>query len=433
MASKRVAILPFIDRTGGKSHVCEGLTEILIDAAERAGIPCVPRPRAAVYRGPAVDLKAAVQALHCDLIMTGTLAEGADGKGNLAVRLMQGLEARTLYERSYVLTGNGIQLLLGKVLADLLNAVGLPPPENILKQFIYGMSALGPALDTYLQGLHAVHGRQASSNREAIEYLTKAVELDPQFANAYARLSEAHAKQYQYFTAHDTRSLKAALEAATKAVALAPELAEAQWALGVALTLSKEFIKAGDAFERAHKLDPHLYGAWYDHARCCFQQGLLKEAAMLFEKASDVRPLDYQSVLLLRQVYLSLGELDKATQTAKKGITLASEHVKLYPDEARAYYLACGAMMQLGLYRDAVEWAAKALAIDPDDATINYNVACCYAQIGEYDKAMDCLEKAMGFGLLSAGWVKNDSDLFSLHGNPRFQALLKSLDTEKGG
>lgn len=428
MTAKAVAILPFADQIGGKSHVCDGLMEILIDAAERTGIPCAPRPRAAVYKDPAVDLKAVAAALQCELIMTGKLAQGADGKsGLLLVRLTAAREAHLLYERNYALVDNGIQLLLGKVLVDLLAAVNVPRPENVLKQFIHGMSASGPALDMYLRGLQAVHGRLASSNRDAIECLSKAVALDPQFARAHVRLSEAYAKQHQYFTAHDTGSLNAALDAARTAVSLAPDLAEAQWALGVALTLSKDFIKAGDTFERAHTLDPHLYGAWYDHARCCFQQGLLKEAAVLFEKASEVRPFDYQSVLLLRQVYLSLGELDKATKTAQKGIRLATEQIKLYPDEARAYYLACGAMMQLGLYREAVEWAAKALAIDPEDATINYNVACCYAQIGEYDKALECLEKAVGFGLLSAGWVKNDSDLFSLHGNPRFQHLLQSL------
>jgi adenylate cyclase len=272
-----------------------------------------------------------------------------------------------------------------------------------------------------------VHGRNAAANQRAIEYLTKAVELDPKFAMAYARLSEAHAKRHQYFTSHNNASLNASLDAAQKAAAIAPDLAEVQYALGVALLISKEFMHAGDAFEKAQKLDPSMYGAWYDHARSCFQQGLLKQAAVLFEKAASVRPFDYQSVLLLRQVYLSLGRLDDATKTAQLGVKLATAHIKLYPDEARAYYLTCGAMMQIGMYREAVEWAAKALAIDPNDATINYNVACCYAQIGEYEKAMDCLEKVKGFGLLTRGWLKNDSDLFVLHSNPRFKVLLESL------
>jgi adenylate cyclase len=428
MPTKTLAILPFNDKIGGRQHVCDGLMEMLIDAAERAGIQCAPRPRAAVHKDPGADLKLVAATLQSNLIMTGVLIHEADDKDVLRINITSIPEMTSLWQHGYALSDGGMQMLLGQVLGDLLRIMELPQPDNLPKQLTYGMSTAAPALDAYLRGLQATHGRNAASNEKAIEYLTKAVQLDPKFARAHARLSEAHAKRYEYFTARNSVSLKAAVDAAQIAVNLTPELAEAQCALGVALTIAKDFIKAGEAFEQAQKLDPHLYGAWYDHAGCCFQQGLLKQAAALYEKASQVRPFDYQSVLLLRQVYLSLGRLDDATNTAKRGIKLATEHVKLYPDEARAYYLACGAMMQLGMYREAVDWAAKALAIDPQDPTINYNVACCYAQIGEYDKAMDCLEKVKGFGLLSRGWLKNDSDLFSLHTNPRFKALLQSLD-----
>ncbi|MGH8401243.1 MAG: TPR end-of-group domain-containing protein [Gammaproteobacteria bacterium] len=431
MATRTLAILPFGDEIGDKEHLCEGLTEMLIDAADRAGIQCAPRPRAAIYKGPKLNLKSVAETLQSNLIMTGVLIQTGDGNINLHIKLTGMPENAVVLESDYAVAEAGIPQLLAQVFGSLLQAMTLPPPANLARQFSYGMSASAPAVDTYLLGLQAVHGRNEASNSKAIELLTKAVELDSKFAKAFARLSGAHAKRYQFFSAHDTASLKGAGDAAHIAVILAPELAEAQAALGVALMLAKDFIKAGDAFEQAQKLDPYLYGAWYDHAACCFQQGLLKQAAALYEKASQVRPFDYQSVLLLRQVYLSLGRLDDATATAQRGIKLASEHIKLYPDEARAYYLACGAMMQLGMYREAVEWATKALAINPEDPTINYNVACCYAQIGEYDKALDCLEKVKGFGILSPGWLKNDSDLFSLHGNPRFKALLQSLTETK--
>ncbi|HEY1991599.1 MAG TPA: tetratricopeptide repeat protein [Gammaproteobacteria bacterium] len=427
MTNQTLAILPFADKSGGREHLCDGLMEMLTDAADHIGIPCVPRPRAAIHKGPALDLKRAAVTLQANLIMTGELDGPAGGAQALHIKLTRMPEGSALLDQAYPFSDNGMQALIGKVLGDLARSLQLPLPADLPKQLTYGMSTSAPALDAYLRGLQATHGRNAATNQQAIEQLSKAVELDPHFAKAHARLSEAHAKRYQFFTARNTASQQAALQSAEKAVALAPELAEAQCAQAVALTLAGDFIKAAGCFEQAEKLDPRLYAAWYEHARSCFQQGLLKEAAALFEKASTVRPADYQSVLLLRQVYLSLGRLDDATRTARRGIQVASEHIKLYPDEARAYYLTCGAMMQLGMYREAVEWASKALAIDPNDPTINYNVACCYAQIGEYDKAMDCLEKAKGFGMLNAGWVKNDSDLFSLHGNPRFQALLQSL------
>jgi adenylate cyclase len=135
--------------------------------------------------------------------------------------------------------------------------------------------------------------------------------------------------------------------------------------------------------------------------------------------------------LLLRQVYLSLGRLDDAMKTARRGILIAQQALALNPREARAIYLASGAMIQLGMYREAVEWAQRALAIDPEDPIINYNVACSYAQAGEPEKALDCLDKAKKSGMISYGWLKNDSDLVALITQPRFQALLKELEAQQ--
>lgn len=426
MANKVLAILPITDKIGDKDYLCEGLAEMLIDAADRADIQCAARPRAAVHKGPDVDLQKAAEALQADVIMTGVLDKEGD-KDGLHLKLSGMPEQTVLWEKDYTFAEESLLQQIRQIFSDLLKVMRVPETPEISNQFTYGMTNSGPAFDAYLRGMQAVHGQNAAVIQKAIEHLSKAVELDPDFAIAYGRLSTAHAKRYQFFSSHDTDSLNAALQAGEKAASLAPERAEAQYVLAVALMLSKDFIKADGVFEKAHQLDPKLFGAWYEHAGCCFQQGLLKQAATMFEKASEVRPFDYQSPLLLRQVYLSLGRLDDATNTAKRGIKIAMDHIKLYPDEARAYYLACGAMMQLGMYKDAVDWAAKALAINPEDPTINYNVACCYAQIGEYDKALDCLDKVKGFGLLSPGWLKNDSDLFSLHGNPRFKELLQSL------
>jgi hypothetical protein len=46
---------------------------------------------------------------------------------------------------------------------------------------------------------------------------------------------------------------------------------------------------------------------------------------------------------------------------------------------------------------------------------------------GERDEALDCLEKAVNLGFGLRGWVENDSDLVSLHGDPRFDAVLQRL------
>jgi len=54
-------------------------------------------------------------------------------------------------------------------------------------------------------------------------------------------------------------------------------------------------------------------------------------------------------------------------------------------------------------------------------------MACSYALMDEPDRALDCLERANLEGMSIAAWAENDSDLDSLHDNPRFQKLMKNL------
>ena len=49
------------------------------------------------------------------------------------------------------------------------------------------------------------------------------------------------------------------------------------------------------------------------------------------------------------------------------------------------------------------------------------NSACTFAVLGESNRALDLLERAVALGWGDREWIQNDSDLASLHGNPRFR------------
>ena len=80
-------------------------------------------------------------------------------------------------------------------------------------------------------------------------------------------------------------------------------------------------------------------------------------------------------------------------------------------------------LSHLGELTRAKDWAKQALAINAGDATVLYNVACMYATSGESEEAITLLERAMAAGFGHWSWIENDSDLQSLRGHPRFQAL----------
>jgi adenylate cyclase len=68
--------------------------------------------------------------------------------------------------------------------------------------------------------------------------------------------------------------------------------------------------------------------------------------------------------------------------------------------------------------------------MDPDDSVLLYNVACVFATMGEVEEAVSFLARAAEHGTVNAAWMRNDTDLASLRGDARFQALLKQLENK---
>jgi adenylate cyclase len=431
MANPSLVVLPFTDGSAAQDQAtfCEGVANDLINAlGNAANLRLAPRSAGFAARAPQPDVRAIGAKLGVDAVLHGELVREGD-RLRLTAHLSAASTGQDIWARRYEGSLGQLFTDLDDLLTNATKALGVEPSAGRRFSVQIGTTSSIKAYDLYLKGLGLFHERYALKNCAAArEVLGKAVEIDPRFAKAWARLADCHSSFYMLFDSSTPMHWQMALEAARRAVEIAPELPLAHTALGVALTLAKDFDAADASFERATAMNPRYFEAYYHHARMTFQRGLLPKAAALFEKAAEVRPEDYQVPLLLRQVYLSLGNLEKAMQTARQGIAIAQQHLAHSPNDARAIYLASGSMIQLGMYKEAVEWAERALRIDPQDPIINYNVACCYAQAGEQEKAMDCLEKARRSGTVSLGWLKNDSDLVALIGNPRFQKMLKELE-----
>ena len=113
-----------------------------------------------------------------------------------------------------------------------------------------------------------------------------------------------------------------------------------------------------------------------------------------------------------------------ARTEADEAIKVVESHLEWHPDDVRALHLGAGSLVLLGDEERADRWLQRALEVDPDDPIVLYNVACNYATMGRIEGALDHLEQAMENGTVSLDWMRNDSDLESLHGHPRYEALL---------
>ena len=113
----------------------------------------------------------------------------------------------------------------------------------------------------------------------------RAIELDPDYAQAHAGLADALTELLLWRLARREDVLDEARTDSRRALELAPVLAEVQVAHAHVLLLACEHEAATNAFERAIALNPRLYEAHYYYGRHCFTCGRLERALDLLERS----------------------------------------------------------------------------------------------------------------------------------------------------
>jgi len=262
----------------------------------------------------------------------------------------------------------------------------------------------------------------------ARQMFAEAAKLDPLYARAYAGIADCDSFLYLHYHVEDV-AIEDILATSAKALALDSGLAEAHASRGLALSLEQRYDQATAEFEQAIALNPNSFEGHYFYGRACFTQGKLERAAALFERVAEIKPDDYQALILLIQIYRSLGRDADAKSAAQRGVERAEKDLILHPDNPRSAYLGAAALVTLGDNDRAREWLSRAMAIDPHDIWTQYNAACIYTSLGDIDRALDLLERVLpraGYEL-KHGWIKYDSDLDPLRDHPRYQKILELI------
>jgi TolB-like protein/tetratricopeptide (TPR) repeat protein len=420
-----IAVLPFLDMSPEKDqdHFCEGMAEELINALTKIdGVQVASRTASFQFKGASTDIDEVGERLHVTTVLEGSVRKSAN-QLRVTAQLINVGDGYHIWSEGYdreLKDVFGIQKEIAESVARAFKLSLTPKEERAIEQ---RPTENIEAYEYYLRGRRHFYQLNREGWELAREMYSRAIELDPDYAIAYAGLADCFSFLYMYADSSASNRLQAETNSRL-ALQLAPDLAQAHASRGLALSHSKRHEEAEQAFLRAAELDPKLFDAYYFHGRDAFVQGKFEKAAKLFERAAEVRPDDYQALALLAQVYRAMGREQERTSAQARTLDAIERRLKTTPDDARALCFGSMNLWESGQRDKAQRWVERALAAQPEDALNHYNVACAFANMGEIDKAIDCLERSIQKGMAQMDWITHDSDLDPLRGDPRFKALL---------
>ncbi|MEM1264409.1 MAG: BTAD domain-containing putative transcriptional regulator [Pseudomonadota bacterium] len=198
------------------------------------------------------------------------------------------------------------------------------------------------AWDCYHRGLAIQYEFDASTNCEAQRHFRRAIELDPNFSLAYARLSYAIVISTIYFEAEAVDALLAeAQELAQTAARLDPDDAVVRFALGRVLLARGEYEQSISHLRSAIDLNPNMAQAHCGLGDSMAYAGALDEAMTCFEEAVRVSPTDpYRWAFLSygATALLFRGDYEQADAWAAQAEATPNAHY--WPTAIRASALA---------------------------------------------------------------------------------------------
>jgi adenylate cyclase len=279
--------------------------------------------------------------------------------------------------------------------------------------------------DHYVRGrryLLAGSGPDLDAGEDSLRH---ALALDDAYAPAWATLAALRALRYELF-GECAADLAEAERAHARAMELAPALAESHVASGCILTLHGRHEDAAAAYERATRLDPHLFEAYYYFGRSALARRDVLRAATLFRSAAGVRPQDYQSAMFLAQSLRLHGDISGARNAYREGLRRVERVLVLNPLDRRALALGALALVHEGDPARAMEWSRRALEMGPDELSALFYAACARGQMGLETEAAALLERIFELGWGQRAWL-GCPECDALHAEPRFRNLLANL------
>jgi len=422
-----IAVMPFVNMSGDadNEYFSDGMSEELLNLLARLkDLRVCSRTSSFALKGSSFDMTSVAAKLGVRYVLEGSVRRSGN-RVRITAQLIDASNDAHLWSDTYDRELEDIFAVQDEIAGHIFTELKLTLTADE-EAAIQSTTDSVDAFDHYLRGREQYHRTDAGHLDRAKQEFEKAIEIDPDYALAWAGLTYVFVDTYWYADKEPTYIDKAH-DASKKAVALAPHLAESHAARGLAYRVAEQFDDAEAEFEKAIELNPRLFEPIHFYAQMARTQGQVEKAVDLFVRAADVRPEDYQAIAIASNLLEDLEDSAGLERSLQETFDRARRALDVNPKDPRAWILGAGSLGRLGRKEEAFEWAENSLRYGPNSASTAYNFACLLSQHGEYERAIDQLENAVRFGSRNKLYFETDTDFDPLRDHPRFQRLMESI------
>jgi TolB-like protein/regulator of sirC expression with transglutaminase-like and TPR domain len=356
-----VAVLPFENLSGEseQEYFSDGITDDLITALSNVrAFFVIDRGSSFTYKGRAVDVKEVGRELGVHYVLGGSVRKAGD-RVRVSAELIDAATGNHVWADRYDGGLDDIFDLQDEIAASVVGAI----EPQILRAEIERIRHKRPesfdAYDLTLCGLAKMDKLTLKDSADALDLFMKAIELDSNYARAYACASYNHRRHVQI------KGL--VISDADKAEAL---------------RLAQSALKAD-------RTDPYVL--WQAALTIGLLEGDLDEAAALIDRSLSINANANRAWLASAFVRCSLGDPETAIEHAERAMRLSPLDVSMWV----AHGVLAVAHMQLKNYEQASSWGRKAIRLHRDNLPSHHVLVASLAHLGRQEEAEEALSELL--------------------------------------
>lgn len=370
----------------GQEYFVEGMHEALLNELSRIGeLKLISRTSAMHYRNTDKPLHQIARELGVDGLIEGSVARAGD-QVRISVQLIHGPSDTQLWANSYHREFRDILGLQREVADAIARQIEVAVSGQERSRLIAARAVAPDVYEDYLKGRFALNVGSRASLQEALVHFQGAIDRDPTFAPAYAGLAAAHGTLGRVALGTPPGQTRPkAIAAARKALELDPNLADARVVLAHELAREWLWVEAEAEYVRALELNPNSAAAHIGYAHWLLCQGRTREALSWGERGRELDPLALVGATIGWHLFHSR-QYDAAIRELQS--VLAVE-----PENPGALWFLGFALNGTGQFDEAIQVLERARSLTDGSSGVLGVLVRAYAGAGRLDEAKQLVEE----------------------------------------